>query len=130
MRAFVALPAGLGILALTMLPFLAQSARADGKDDAAQLSLQIAALQMLHQFDASPAQMEALAKLAKDTTKARPRKPKASDKVRQALAELRNALVEGDDDKIGELTDRVDDLRSTEKADLDDDIETTAAARK
>jgi hypothetical protein len=130
MRASLALPVASGIVALAMLVSSGQSAGAEGKEDAAQLSLQVAALQILHQFDASPAQMETLAKLAKDTAKARARKPKASDKVRQALAELRDALIQGDDDKISERSDQVDELRSAENADLDDAVDTTAAARK
>jgi hypothetical protein len=73
--------------------------------------------------------MESLAKLARDTAKARPRKPKASDKLRKAFAELRDALLEGDADKVNERTDQVDDLRSAENSDLDDAIETTPAAR-
>jgi hypothetical protein len=130
MRVFAALFAVSGFLALAMLPLPGRCAGAEGKEDAAQLCLQVAALQLLHQLDASPAQMEALAKLAKDTAKARARKPKASDKVRQALAELRDALIQGDDDKISDLTDRVDELRSADATDLDDAIDTTAAARK
>jgi hypothetical protein len=130
MRALPALSVASGILVLTILPFVGQSAAAEGKEDTAQLSLQVAALQVLYQFDASPAQMEALAKLAKDTAKARARKPKASEKVRKALTDLRDALLEGDDDKISERTDQVDDLRFAENPDLDDAVDTTAEARK
>jgi hypothetical protein len=119
-----------GLVSLAALALFGQAAAAEGKEDAAQLSLQVAALQVLYQFDASPAQMEALAKLAKDAAKPRARKSKASEKVRKALADLRDALLEGDEDKITERTDQMDDLRSAENSDLDDAIETTPAARK
>src|SRR5215472_10026345 len=63
-----------------------------------ELSMEVAALQALHVFRLTPAQMEKLRNLSKQTAEqagARPA-PKVSAKFRQALLDLRTALAKAD----------------------------------
>ncbi len=96
------------------------------------VSLEVEALQTLRGLSLTPAQLKALAVLAKEVApKARERKAgKASEKYRAALTELRDALRQNDADKIDTLTEKRDDLRDAEKPDLDDDVEATDAAKR
>jgi hypothetical protein len=89
----------------------------DAREDLNALNLEVAALQQLHQLDLTPAQLEALAKLAKDAApKTGERKPaKVSDKYRRTLLQYREEL---------------EDLRDSEAPTLDDAIDTTDEARK
>jgi hypothetical protein len=103
-----------------------------GKPSLNDLSLEVGALQTLHGLGATPAQQKTLRELADKTAgEASPRlKAKASDKFRQALANLHAALVEGrDDERINNLGDQVDKLRASEKPELDDSVELTDEAR-
>jgi hypothetical protein len=115
---------------------LAPAGAAEGKKNETSLndlSLDVAALQTLHEFKFTPSQMEKLQKMAKETAqKPRRRKPaKASDEYREAVLALRSALVEDlDDDQIDTLEEQLDGLRDSEKPELDDDVEVTRAARK
>jgi len=105
---------------------------ADTKDDPNALSLQVAALEMLHRFQASPEQLGAVLKMTKEVApKAAARKPaKVSDKYRQTLLSLRDAYVLGDEDAITGKSAALEDLKEKEDPDLDDDVEITDAARK
>ena len=99
------------------------------KPSLTDLSLEVAALQTLYEFRMTPAQMEALRKLA---PKSSPRDPgKGSDKLRQALTDYRAALLKPDsEDRINQLKESLDALREAEKASLDDDVDITDAARR
>ena len=103
-----------------------------GKDDLNALSLEVAALQLVHQMALTPDQMEAFAKLAKDAApRDTTRKPaKVSDKYRKTLQQYHDALVKGDDDRIDDLGEELEDLRDSEDPALDDQVETTDEARK
>jgi hypothetical protein len=105
---------------------------APGKEDLNTISLEVQALQAMHQLDLTAAQLEALAKVAGDTAgKLGDRKPaKASDKYRKLLVDLRDAYLKGDDERINELNDQKDELEDSESPDLNDDIDVTDAARK
>jgi hypothetical protein len=105
---------------------------APGKEDLNTVSLEVQALQALHQLDLTGAQLEALAKVAGDTAgKLGDRKPaKASDKYRKLLVDLRDAYLKGDSERIDELNDQKDELDDSESPDLNDDIDVTDAARK
>jgi hypothetical protein len=122
------------LAALTLVAGVACTADAPpaGKADPNTLSLEVAALQLLNQLDLTTAQMQALAKMAKDVTpKEVKRQPaKASEKLRKALLDLRDALVQGDQDKIDDLNDTLDDLKDSEKPELDDEVEIVDAARR
>jgi hypothetical protein len=98
----------------------------------ADLSLEVEALLALHQFGFSPAQRETLRKLAPETAqKSGKRREITNDPLRQALLALRAELLKDvpDDDRIGELEEKVDELKAAE-ADLDADIDITDAARR
>jgi hypothetical protein len=94
--------------------------------------LEVQALLTLHYLKLTPEQMQALRKVARKTAgPARPRdKATVSDEYREVLTDLRNALVDANDDqRIEELEDKLDELDGREKPGLDD-VEVTAAARK
>ncbi len=98
-----------------------------------QLSLEVSALQMLHHLSATPAQLQQFRKLAKETgPKESDDKPgKGSDKIRTAMTEVRQALLENKDpEHIDKLMEKLDALREEEKPDLEDDVDLTEAARR
>ncbi len=97
------------------------------------LSLEVAAMETLHDFKLTGPQVEVLRKLAMETApKDQSRRPgKGSEKLRKALTSLHQALVENkDDDRVNQLADQVDELRETENPDLDDGIEISEEARR
>jgi hypothetical protein len=96
---------------------------------AGDLRLRADALDTLYELNLSPDQLRALEKIA-TTTAAKPvPEPKLGQKLRNALNDYCAALVKGDDEKISELADKVDQLE--EKSDLDDpEVTTTDAAKK
>ena len=81
-------------------------------------------------MEATPAQLAEIVRIARHTaTKSGKREPaKASGAYRDALAELREALIANDEAKIEALKERVDDLQAKESPDLDDDIGISDAA--
>jgi hypothetical protein len=97
-----------------------------------ELSMEVAALQALFQFDFSKSQLETLRKFAKETAQevgAR-QAAKASDDFRTTLATLRDALVKPDDEeRIGRLLEHLDSLRDSENPEVDDALEITDEAR-
>lgn len=130
MRAFrsLALWAACGLLVA-----LAPQAEAKGVEgDANVLSMEVIALQALHQLQPTPEQLEELKRLAATTAeKVGPRRQvEVSDKFHKALAELRDALVEGKEERIDELNRALDQMREKEKPDLDDFTEISDAARR
>jgi hypothetical protein len=103
-----------------------------GKGDLNEVSLEVAALQALAQLQLTPAQLKDLARRARDTTqKEQPRQVvSASDKFRQTLTGLRNALVANDPQRIDELGSALNELYDKEKPELDDSVEITDEARR
>lgn len=98
-----------------------------------ELSLEVTALQMLHQFQFTASQLEKIRQCVKETAeKGRSRQEgQASQEFRDKLEELRKALVQGgDEDSIEQLGDELDDLRYEEKPSLEDDIKVTNEARR
>src|SRR5262245_60323387 len=77
-------------------------------DDANELSLDVSALGMLRRLKATPAQMRAIAKLAAPPAKDVRQKAKASARYVKALADLRAALVKGDEKQIDDLEDKAE----------------------
>jgi hypothetical protein len=97
------------------------------------LSLEVAALQTLYALNLTPRQLEKLRKIAADTTDRQQSRqtPKASPKFRKGLTELRDALVKAEEDsRIDDLVKKLDDLRSSEKPELDDGVDVTDEARE
>jgi hypothetical protein len=97
------------------------------------LSMEVAALQTLHEFRFTDDQLVALRKVAKETASevgAR-QAGKASKEFQDTLAELREALIDGlDSERIDELQEQLDSLHESEQPELDDEVEVTEAARQ
>jgi hypothetical protein len=122
---------------LAAIVFLLQAARvpapaADTRDDPNAISLQITALEMLHRFQASREQLDAVLKLAKSAAaKDGTRKPaKVTENYRKLQQALRDAYVSGDEDAILNKSADLEELRDKEDPALDDDAALTDAARK
>jgi hypothetical protein len=97
------------------------------------LSLEVVALQSLHQFQLKPEQLQALRKLSRETAmeSGARQKVKASDEFQRTLASLRTALADaGNAERIQELQQKMDKLRAAEKVELDDSVEITEASLK
>ena len=115
---------------------LSPGAQPKGVDSSAlnDLSMEVAALLTLHKFEMTRQQLEVLRKLAPETApKPADRDPaKANDQCRQVLTDLRAALLEEkrDEDRIGELEEKWEDLRDSDEVDFDDEVDITAAARR
>ena len=94
------------------------------------LSMEIAALQSLHRFEFTPAQMTLIRKLAAEAApKGEKRKEgKGSGKVRKRMLDLRDALVIGNEARIEELEEQLADLLEEEETDIDDRVAITASA--
>jgi len=96
-----------------------------------ELSMEVVALQVLHQFQFTPAQMQKLRKLARETSSDVGAREivKASTEFQRTLASLRAALAEADKpDHIQQLQEKIDKLRDAEKIELDDAVEVSEAA--
>jgi hypothetical protein len=95
------------------------------------VSLEIAALQVLHELELSPAQLTAWTKLAREAApKGEKREPaKTSAGFAKALTALHEAYSKGDDAKIGEAREKLDALLEKEQPELDNSIQLTEAAR-
>jgi hypothetical protein len=97
------------------------------------LSMEVAALQALHQLNLDHAQLEKLQKLAEGTAqKDQERKAgKASKEYRDNLQALRKALTAANDgEAIAKLNDDLDALHDKEKPVFNDRVDLTEAARK
>ena len=98
--------------------------------DLNDLSMRVTALETLYEFDFTVEQLNALKTMASDTAQKDARTPaKGNAKLLQAFKDLHAALLKGDDDKIGELKDQLDELKDDEEVDLDDDVDPTDSAR-
>jgi hypothetical protein len=98
-----------------------------------ELSLQVNALQTLYEFEFTPAQMQAVLKLVRQSAAKPAVLPgvQATDKYRQTLTQLRDALIDANDsDRISSLQEKLGDLDDSEDPKLDNDVEITAAARR
>jgi hypothetical protein len=98
--------------------------------DLNDLSLRVTAIETLYEFDFTTEQLNVLRTLASDTAQKDARTlAKGNAKLVQGLKDLHAALMKGDDDKIGELKDQLDELKDDDEVDLDDDVDPTDAAR-
>ena len=127
------LPCGGALLSAASLWTADSRAEQSGpKADLNVLSMEVMALQTLHQAQMTLPQLQALSKLAPETVaKSRPRKPAtASEKFRRKLTELRDALVKRDAEEIQIITGELVQVHNTDKPSLDDALEITDAARR
>jgi hypothetical protein len=95
------------------------------------LELEVAALAKLQEFDLTADQLKSLKQLAATVDAAMPpAQEKMSDAYRKALTDLRGALIDGDEEKIADAQDKVEDVRDEEDIDADPGLELTDSARK
>jgi hypothetical protein len=99
--------------------------------DLTDIHAEVSVLQVLHALQPSRAQLELLAKVGAKTMQTPPARKslKVTEKYRKALIAVRDALVSGNDEKIDEATNDLDDIRETEDPDYDE-TEITDSARK
>jgi hypothetical protein len=111
---------------------LARQIRPVRAQDVNELSLEVHALQRLHQLNLSDAQLEAFGKLVSQVTETpRERVPgTATENFRRTLVDLRDALAVQDDESVNDLNERIGGLYETEPPELDDGIEIVESARK
>jgi hypothetical protein len=100
-------------------------------DNLNDLSLEVTALQTLYQFRLTPAQLETLRKLAKETAPKSyaAKEVKASADLRKTLSTLRGALLAADEDQVTRLSDRLDEVMQKENFEPDE-VEVTEAAQR
>jgi hypothetical protein len=93
--------------------------------------MEVSALQILHHLNVTSPQLTALRKIARESaSKSQDVKPgKGSDKLRTALQEMHQALLDRKDDKIDSLAEKLNGLREEETPDLDD-VDLTETARR
>jgi hypothetical protein len=111
----------------------AQDSRKNAPATLNDTSLEVVALESLHQFQFTPAQMRALRRLAKETAMEPSAREavKVSDGFRKTLLDLRNALADAANaERIQQLQEKIDKLRAQEKVELDDAVQITEAATR
>jgi hypothetical protein len=126
------------LLTITLGPEPAPAANLDERTKAGptstnDLSMEVMALQSLHQFQLKPEQLQTLRKLARQTAmEAGARQVvKPSEEFRRTLSSLRGALAEASNpERIQDLQQKMEKLRADEKIELDDGVELTEAAIK
>jgi hypothetical protein len=121
------------VMSALPVPVRAEDAKEATPNDLNELSLEVTALQMLYQFQFTPAQMDKIRQCAKESAeKGRHRQAgQASKEFQEKLHELHKALVRAaDTDLIDQLSDELDELRHEEEPLLEDDVKPTKEARK
>jgi hypothetical protein len=100
-------------------------------DNITSLHLEVGALETIHQLQLTRAQLERLARLAPGTAQKAlaTRETKVSEEYQKTLKELRDALVEDDEDRITDLSVALDELREKEEPDFEE-VEITDVARR
>jgi hypothetical protein len=98
--------------------------------DANVLSMELKALRVLRELDATPHQLSEIARAAKTTAGgAGKREPaKVSEAYIEALQQIRRAILANDEDKVEKLRTQIDEIEGKESPDLDDEIEITDGA--
>jgi hypothetical protein len=96
-----------------------------------ETSLEIAALQILHDLELAPGQLSELSKLArKSAPKEDKRQPaKTSAELATALRNLHAAYVKGDDKQISECREKLDALMEKQEPELDNSVVITEEAK-
>ncbi len=123
------------VLGLALLP---GPARAQDKvisappGDVNALSMEVAVLRTLFLLKASPHHLERIKTQFKEGVM-KPRKREAADvspEYKKALIDLRAALIAGDEDKVNELSDRLEELAKDDEPDIDDAVDISDESRK
>jgi hypothetical protein len=97
----------------------------------ADLHAEVTVLNVLFTLQPTKAQMESIQKVSATTMqKPPPRKlVKVTERFKKTITDLRDALIEGDEEKIDELFGKLEEYRQKEDPDFED-IEITTAARE
>jgi hypothetical protein len=100
--------------------------------DVNALSMEVAVLRTLYLIKAAPHHLERIKRDCKDCPM-KPRKREATDvtpEYKKTLIDLRAALIAADDDKVNELSDRLEELAADDEPDVDDAVDITDESRK
>ncbi|OAI46807.1 hypothetical protein AYO44_10755 [Planctomycetaceae bacterium SCGC AG-212-F19] len=130
----------LGLLVMGNSGGLVSAARAQGADkvipppptDVNALSMEVAVLRTLFLLKAAPHHLERIRTQYKDGVM-KPRKRETADvtpEYKKALLDLRAALIAGDEDRVNELSDQLEELAKDDDPDVDDAVEISDEARK
>jgi tetratricopeptide (TPR) repeat protein len=134
----------LGALAILGLGLFsgADAAQAQSKDgerviaappaDVNALSMEVSVLRTLYLLKAAPHHLERIKTQYKDCSM-KPRKRDAADvtpEYKKALIDLRAALIAGDEDRINDLSDQLEELAKDDEPDVDDAVDISDEARK
>jgi hypothetical protein len=113
-------------------PAPAKIAISPAPTDVNDLSMEVAALRTLYLLRAGPRQLRGVKKHGEESAPElrKRQEPKVSANYRKVLIELRAAFIAGQEDRINELSEQLEELTTDEQPDLDDDIEITDQARK
>ena len=128
-------PAGVIVIVLSALFGLgAVDAAAPGAQPSLNdLSMEVAALQVLHDLRLTATQLQTVRRLAKETVPEESTREvaKASAEFRRTLMDMRDVLVADDDEeRIDKLLEQLEELGQKEKPELDDAAEVTEEARR
>ncbi len=94
-----------------------------------ELEYEVVALQSLRELDVTPEQLAVLAAAAVKSAGKAPGLPPATAEFKAALSAYADALAVGDDDKIGDAEEKVDDLRDSLQVDPPPEVPATDGAR-
>jgi len=121
---------GCGVLGVLLLVAPARAQRG-GAARAANLEMEVQALNRLHDLEVTQEQLKDLKKLAAKVTPAKaPQQGKTPPAYVSALAALRGALASDDEAKIADAQDKVDQLRDEQEIDPQTDVKATDSARR
>lgn len=111
-------------------------ANADDKTDMDEplhnISMEVQALRMFDSLSLSDEQIALVGKLSKETAEPSRKRsqPRASEEYQRLLKEVRSALLDHDEDKVGELDEEIEQLQQKESPEVDDGFAVTKAARQ
>jgi hypothetical protein len=103
-----------------------------GRPTPSELALEINALRTLYYLKATPEQMDAVLKLARETSGSvkKRKKSRLSADYRQLMEQLHEALAEDDEERVESLEDQLEEKTIAESPEIDDSLAITDAARK
>jgi hypothetical protein len=100
--------------------------------DVNALSMEVAVLRTLYLLKAAPHHLERIKTQYKDAAM-KPRKRETADvtpEYKKTLIDLRAVLIAGDEDKINELSDQLEELAKDDDPDIDDAVDISDESRK
>jgi hypothetical protein len=121
----------LGILFCVVSTLHGEEPSKGGKVTPSELALEINALRTLYYLKTTPEQAESLLKLSKHTAAqaGKRKKSKLTADYRRLMEEVRDALVDDDEERVESLEDRLEEKTIRETPEIDDSVDVTDAAR-